>query len=206
MKLRTLFCSTLVCSLALVADRAGGGAGPADSASDIPYLRKQGTANGLEARLLYAFGRHDAIGVSPMEIERPAAPDIEPTTVYDGIKQLAPLISKPQGNGTMSAVLLGANDAPQKVQVGDYSLECSCLRPRVLPRSPQPQPPLPMQNDDPLLLKLAVDITPFGTMIHLPAYWSFDPKRDIRWDAIASLHRARVPGRQGSGLGDIQFL
>ncbi|HZM01619.1 MAG TPA: hypothetical protein VFC44_01230, partial [Candidatus Saccharimonadales bacterium] len=56
--------------------------------------------------------------------------------------------------------------------------------------------------DEPLLLKLAVNITPYGTMIHIPAYWSFDPKRDIRWDAIARLHRARVPGRQGSALAE----
>jgi hypothetical protein len=59
-----------------------------------------------------------------------------------------------------------------------------------------------MQNDDPLPLKLAVNITPYGTMIHIPAYWSFDPKRDIRWDAIASLHGARVSGRQGSALAE----
>ena len=59
-----------------------------------------------------------------------------------------------------------------------------------------------MQHDEPLLLKLAVNLTPYGTMIHIPAYWSFDPKRDIRWDAIASLHRARVPGRQGSALAE----
>ncbi len=57
-----------------------------------------------------------------------------------------------------------------------------------------------MQHDEPLLLKLAVNLTPYGTMIHIPAYWSFDPKRDIRWDAIASLHRTRVPGRQGAAL------
>ena len=59
-----------------------------------------------------------------------------------------------------------------------------------------------MQNDEPLVLKLAVNITPFGTMIHIPSYWSLDQKRDIRWDAIASLHRARVPGRQGSALAE----
>lgn len=59
-----------------------------------------------------------------------------------------------------------------------------------------------MQNDEPLPLKLAVHLTPYGTMIHIPAYWSFDPKRDIRWDAIAKLHRARVPGRQGSALAE----
>ena len=59
-----------------------------------------------------------------------------------------------------------------------------------------------MQNDDPLLLKLTVNLTPYGTMIHIPAYWSFDPKRDIRWDAIANLHRARVHGRQGCALAE----
>ena len=59
-----------------------------------------------------------------------------------------------------------------------------------------------MQHDEPLLLKLAVNLTPYGTMIHIPAYWSFDPKRDIRWDAIAKLHRTRVHGRQGSALAE----
>ena len=39
-------------------------------------------------------------------------------------------------------------------------------------------------------------------MIHIPAYWSFDPKRDIRWNAIAKLHRVRVPGRQGHALAE----
>ena len=59
-----------------------------------------------------------------------------------------------------------------------------------------------MQHDEPLLLKLAVNLTPYGTLIHIPAYWSFDPKRDIRWDAIAKLHRVRVPGRQGRALAE----
>jgi hypothetical protein len=57
-----------------------------------------------------------------------------------------------------------------------------------------------MQNDKPLPLKLTVNITAYGTMIHIPAYWSFDPKRDIRWAAIANLHRKRVRGRQGAAL------
>jgi len=59
-----------------------------------------------------------------------------------------------------------------------------------------------MRNDEPLLLKLTVNITPYGTMILIPSYWSFDPKRDIRWDAIANLHRTRVTGRQGSALAE----
>lgn len=59
-----------------------------------------------------------------------------------------------------------------------------------------------MQHDEPLLLKLAVNLTPYGTLIHIPAYWSFDPKRDICWEAIAKLHRTRVHGRQGSALAE----
>ncbi len=59
-----------------------------------------------------------------------------------------------------------------------------------------------MQHDEPLPLKLAVNLTPYGTMIHIPSYWSFDPKRDIRWNAIARLHRARVSGRQGKALAE----
>ncbi len=57
-----------------------------------------------------------------------------------------------------------------------------------------------MQHDAPLLLKLAVNLTPFATMIVIPAYWSFDPKRDIRWNEVARLHRARARQRQGAAI------
>jgi hypothetical protein len=59
-----------------------------------------------------------------------------------------------------------------------------------------------MQDDEPLLLKLAINLMPSGTMILIPAYWSFDPKRDIQWSAIAKLHRVRVPSRQGAALAE----
>jgi len=79
---------------------------------------------GLEARVLYAFGRHDAIGVSLMGVERPAAtPDPILTDVFGLIGQLAPLIAKHQGDGSMSAVLVDPNGPPQKVQVGNYTME-----------------------------------------------------------------------------------
>jgi len=99
--------------------------------------------NGLEARVLFAFGRHDAIGISPMGIERPASPDIELVSAYDLMAQLMPLVEEHQGNGTMSAVLLGAGDPPRKVTVGDYTLEVSYPKPRLLPGTPPPQPPFP---------------------------------------------------------------
>jgi len=57
-----------------------------------------------------------------------------------------------------------------------------------------------MQRDAPLLLKLSVTLTPNATMIVVPACWSFDPKRDIRWEAIARLHRSRARLKQGAAL------
>jgi hypothetical protein len=99
--------------------------------------------NGLGNRVLYAFGRHDAIGFSPMGIERPTTPDIELTSAYDVIAQLAPLIVQHQGNSTMSAVVLGSKDPPRKIQVGNYTLEVSFRAPPGVPGGPQPQEPFP---------------------------------------------------------------
>ena len=95
------------------------------------------------ARVLYAFGRHDAIGFSAMgAVERSNSPDTELINSYDLIAQLAPLISKHQGDGNMSAVLLGPEDPPQKVKVGNYTLTVSFVKPRVAPLTqPTPIPP-----------------------------------------------------------------
>jgi len=58
-----------------------------------------------------------------------------------------------------------------------------------------------MRGDHPLLLKLTANLTPFGTMVFIPAYWSFDPKRDLNWRAITALHKARGVPKQGPKLG-----
>ena len=58
-----------------------------------------------------------------------------------------------------------------------------------------------MRGDHPLPLKLTANVTPFGTMIFIPTYWSFDPKRDLNWSAITALHKARGVRKQGSKLG-----
>jgi hypothetical protein len=62
-----------------------------------------------------------------------------------------------------------------------------------------------MRGDRPLLLKLTANLTPFGTMIFIPAYWSFDPKRDLNWRAITALHKARGVPKQGAKLGENQL-
>jgi hypothetical protein len=61
-----------------------------------------------------------------------------------------------------------------------------------------------MERDKPLLLKLTVNLTPYGTMIVIPSYWSFDAKRDLKWKAIIALHRARCTSRQGLKLEAIK--
>ena len=96
-------------------------------------------------RLIYAIGRHNAIGYSPMGIDRPETPDKDLTAAYDAIAQLAPLIAEHQGNGTMTAVLLrGPDDPPQKIQVGNYMLQVSYLSRRratlALEQAKQPPP------------------------------------------------------------------
>jgi hypothetical protein len=62
-----------------------------------------------------------------------------------------------------------------------------------------------MQRDRPLLLKLTANLTPFGTMLFIPAYWSFDPKRDLNWRAITALHKARGVPKQGPKLSANQL-
>lgn len=57
-----------------------------------------------------------------------------------------------------------------------------------------------MEGDKPLLLKLTVNLTAHGTMIVLPAFWSFDRRRDLQWDVIMELHKARGVRRQGSKI------
>jgi hypothetical protein len=46
------------------------------------------------------------------------------------------------------------------------------------------------------------NLTPFGTMIFIPAYWSLDP---LNWRAITTLHKARGVPKQGPKLGANQL-
>lgn len=57
-----------------------------------------------------------------------------------------------------------------------------------------------MEWDKPLLQKLSVTITPYGTMVVIPRYWSFDHERDLEWRELMRLHNARDVPRQGAKL------
>jgi hypothetical protein len=57
-----------------------------------------------------------------------------------------------------------------------------------------------MEGDEPLLQKFSVNVTPFGTMLFIPRYWSLDGRRDIEWAIVNKLHRSREVRRQGEKL------
>lgn len=65
-----------------------------------------------------------------------------------------------------------------------------------------------MEGDRPLLQKLSINVTPSGTMIFIPRYWSFDWRRDLKWGAVTKLHRARDVHRQGEKLssGEVERI
>jgi len=114
------------------------------------FIPETGVGPTSAARALYAFGRHDAIGFSPFGVDREDrlgnAPDL--TGIYDLLSRMAPLISEHQGNGTMSAVLLGPKDPPQKIQLGNYTLEVTFwpiryTMPLLMPGEPPPGTPPP---------------------------------------------------------------
>jgi hypothetical protein len=101
------------------------------------------TRGDMEAKAIYAFGRHDAMGLSLMGVERSPTPEPEMIRGFELIDQLAPLITKHQGNGTMSAVWLGPKDPPKKIQLGNYTFSVSFMTPRGLPGAPPVPEPYP---------------------------------------------------------------
>jgi hypothetical protein len=114
------------------------------------FIPETGAGQEPKARALYAFGRHDAIGFSPFGVDREdrLGFDTNLTATYDIVSQLTPLILEHQGDGTMSAVLLDPNDPPEKIKVGNYTLEVTYWpirykMPLVMPGEPPPGPPPP---------------------------------------------------------------
>ena len=114
------------------------------------FIPETGNGPTVATRALYAFGRHDAIGFSPFGIDRPDrlgnSPDL--TAVYDLLSRAAPLILAHQGNGTMTAVMLGPKDPPQKVQLGNYTLQVTYwpiryTMPLLMPGEPPPGGQIP---------------------------------------------------------------
>lgn len=62
------------------------------------------------------------------------------------------------------------------------------------------------EHDKPLLLKVSVNPTPYGTMIVVPKHMSLDGPRDLDWQAIGRIHRAHGGRRQGTVLSAKRIL
>jgi hypothetical protein len=93
------------------------------------FIAETGGGADLKTKAIYAFGHHDAMGFSPFGIDRMADNNPDPVG-YALLSQLAPMILEHQGDGTMSAVLMNANDPVKNVPVGNYTLEVAPTRPR----------------------------------------------------------------------------
>lgn len=103
------------------------------------FIAETGGQTG-DANVFYAFGQHGAMCFSPFAIDslgagrgaREMTPpeDLPLTRSYETIAQLAPLILENMGKNTMAGVSLAPDDPPQVIQLGNYKLEVSRLRPR----------------------------------------------------------------------------
>jgi beta-galactosidase GanA len=89
----------------------------------IPEARSDPQA---AANVFYAIGQHDAIGFCPFSIESISDADNDPLgKAYDVLSQLAPIILKNQGKGTMAGALLDKDNQRQQVELDDYALKVS---------------------------------------------------------------------------------
>ena len=109
----------------------------------VPESR--GDAGGV-ANAFYAIGQHDAIGYSPFGIDNetrlmptiagavPSGPvevqNLPLTRGYDLLGQLAPLILKHQGTGSIGAVVVNPGELNQAIAVGNYTITVSKVQNR----------------------------------------------------------------------------
>jgi hypothetical protein len=89
----------------------------------IPETSGQG--NGPR-NLFYAFGTHDAIGVSPFGVDSiPNPKESDLARSYAAIAQIAPLILRHQGRNEMAGFVLNKEKPSLTRELGGYELEIS---------------------------------------------------------------------------------
>jgi hypothetical protein len=168
------------------------------------------TVGGLEgaARALYAFGRYDSISFSPMNggIDRRTTPDYELIAGYDILTQLTPLILAHQGKGTMTAVMLQPKDAPQKIKLGNYTLQVAFAAPRAGNRGAPPQEPPTLAGA--LFIQIGPDeyfVAGFGVSISFTPNTPGLPLAGLATVEEGTFVNGRwVPGRQLAGDDTIE--
>jgi len=93
------------------------------------------TSGAAEAtsNVLYAIAQFNAIGFSPFYIERQVGPEFQLGKTYAQIAGMLPIILDNQGKGTMAAARFTAENASQKIKLGNYTAEISIARSRRAP-------------------------------------------------------------------------
>jgi hypothetical protein len=79
------------------------------------------TSSGAQgaANVIYAVGKHNALGFSPFGIERRILAGDELSQSYNMISQLIPFIGEHQGLNSMSAVLLTKDNTSENIEFGE---------------------------------------------------------------------------------------
>ena len=119
----------------------------------IPEMR-QCADNGVQA--FYAFGQHDAIGVSPFSIENGSDDDGAPMVkAYRCLRGMMPLVTKYQGLGVMNGLLLSKDN--QSVVVNRSDMKITCKHYFTLPWDPRATNGSPWPAGGGLIISIADD-------------------------------------------------
>jgi hypothetical protein len=83
------------------------------------FIPETGSGAQGAANLIYAVGKHNALGFSPFGIERRLLAGDELSQSYKMISQLMPLIGEHQGMNSTGAVLLTKDNPAENIEFGD---------------------------------------------------------------------------------------
>jgi len=142
--------------------------------------------------VLSAFGKFNAIGISPFFIER-LDPDTELSAAYGLVSQLAPAISAQQGKETITAVRMNQGDAPLDLKLGNYTLTLTYVGIGRVPIAPDPSA-LPAARDPRAPEAAAILISTGPNEFYFGAVGG----------SIRIAFAPTTPGPQIVGLGDVQ--
>ncbi|MGD0342656.1 MAG: DUF5597 domain-containing protein [Bacteroidales bacterium] len=84
------------------------------------FIPETGSGAQGAANVIYAVGKHNALGFSPFGIERRILAGDELSQSYKMISQLMPLIGEHQGTNSMGAVLLTKDNPSENIEFGEH--------------------------------------------------------------------------------------
>jgi hypothetical protein len=156
----------------------------------------QGAAN-----VLYAVGRHNAVGFSVFGIENNPRqdPENELGRAYKALSQLMPLIGEHAGTGAMTGVVLAKDGQVEKVRLGDYTMTIARGARRATDGAPQ-RPPVESGNPDPVKFGRPRAVPRTGALFILTAPDEFYVTAS---DALMITFTPNTPGPPLVGVGTV---